>query len=389
MLGAVSFCGQIPAFLFAPLAGVLVDRWDLRRTLLLTQVLAMVQSFALAYFTLHNTITVHILLALYVFQGVVNGLDIPARQAIVSQLVSDPSDLGNAIALNSSLFNLARLIGPSIAGFVIAAKGEGFCFLIDGISYLAAIAAIFYIRLLPRPVRPPKHVLTELREGLRYTFGFPPLRALILLGAVVSLLGIPYTVLMPVFASDLLHGGPKTLGYLMGGIGVGAVIGALLLASRRTVLGLGRWIVVSGLGFSVAISIFALSRSVALSVLMMGFTGLSLVITNAAANTLVQTIADEDKRGRALSLLMMCFLGLVPVGGLIFGELARPDRLGPRDTVISGAVCVAAAMIVFAMSLPKLRKHVHPIFVRRGILPPIAEGLAVQGELATPPEQAG
>jgi MFS family permease len=389
MLGAVSFCGQIPAFLLAPFAGVLVDRWDLRRTLLATQALAMLQSFALAYFTLNHTITVNILLALYVFQGIINGLDIPARQAIVSQLVADPNDMANAIALNSSLFNLARLIGPSIAGFVIAAKGEGFCFLIDGISYVAAIVAIFFIRLLPRQPRQPKHVLHELREGLVYTFGFPPLRALILLSAVVSLLGIPYTVLMPVFADDLLHGGPQTLGFLMGGIGVGAVIGALLLASRRTIVGLGRWIVVAGLGFCAAISVFALSHSVGLSVLMMGFTGFSLVIANAASNTLVQTIADEDKRGRALSLLMMCFLGLVPIGGLIFGELARPDRLGPRETVILGALCVAAAMMVFGMNLAKLREHVRPILIARGILPPIASGLEAQGELTAPPEQAG
>jgi MFS family permease len=389
MLGAVSFAGQIPAFLIAPFGGVMVDRWDMRRTLLVTQLLAMLQSLTLAYFTMRGTITVPLLLGLYVVQGIINGLDIPARQAIVSQLVADPRDVGNAIALNSSLFNLARLLGPAIAGFVIAAAGEGVCFLIDGISYLAAIVAIFFIVLQPRELRTHhRHVLVDLREGLSYTLGFTPLRELLLLAAVVSLLGIPYTVLMPVFARDLLHGGPNTLGFLMGGIGVGAVVGALMLAARRTVIGLGRWIVVAGLGFCIVISIFALSKWVGLSVLTMAFTGLTVVIVNAAGNTLIQTIADDDKRGRALSLLMMCYLGLVPIGGLIFGELASPRRLGPRMTVIAGAACVAVAVLRFAWVLPRIRAAARPVLAARGILPPIATGLAVQGELSRPPEQA-
>src|SRR6266496_3749063 len=246
MLGTVSFCGQIPAFLAAPLAGVMVDRLDLRKTLLVTQILSALQSLALAYFTLRGVITVPLLLGLYVVQGIINGLDIPARQTIVSELVANPNDVGNAIALNSSLFNLARLIGPSIAGFVIAATNEGVCFLIDGVSYGAAIAAIYFIVLAPRRAsRKHAHVLRDLHEGLRYTLGFPPLRELMIISAVFSLLGIPYTVLMPVFAKEILHGGPQTLGFLMGGIGVGAVIGALMLASRRTVVGLGRWMVIS------------------------------------------------------------------------------------------------------------------------------------------------
>ena len=390
MLGTVSFCGQIPAFLLAPFAGVLVDRWDLRRTLLTTQVLSMLQSLALAYFTLKGIITVPILLSLYVCQGVINGLDIPARQTIVSQLVADPNDVGNAIALNSSLFNLARLIGPSIAGFVIAAWGEGICFFIDGVSYVAAIIAIFFIVLEARPRLPQgRRVIVDLHEGLRYTLGFQPLRELLILSAVFSLLGIPYTVLMPVFASEVLHGDSRTLGFLMGGIGIGAVIGALMLASRRTVVGLGRWMVVTGVGFALAISMFALSRYVALSVMMMTCTGLCLVIVNAAGNTLVQTIAEPDKRGRALSLLMMCFLGMVPIGMLLFGELARKDRLGPTWTVIAGATCCCITTIRFARQLPELRRHVRPILIERGILPPIARGLEADAELAIPPEQAG
>jgi len=389
MLGVVTFAGQIPAFLSAPLAGVLVDRWDLRKTLLVTQCLSMVQSLALAFFTLRHMITIPILIGLYIFQGFINGLDIPARQAIALHMVDDPNDLGNAIALNSSVFNLTRLIGPAIAGFVIAARGEGDCFLIDGISYIAAITAMYLVVLPPRMLRPPKHVLSELREGLVYTWNFPPLRVLLLYVAVVSLLGIPYTVLMPVFASDILHGGPQTLGFLMGGIGVGAVIGALMLAARKSVLGLGRWIVIAGFGFSFSIVVFAMSRTVWLSVLMLGLTGWSLVTVNASANTLVQTISDDDKRGRALSLLMMAFLGMVPIGSLLFGEVARRDRLGPSLTVICGAACVAVATVGFAVMLPTMRRHARPILIRRGILPPLSAALDTQATLASPPEQAG
>jgi MFS family permease len=388
-LGIVSFCGQIPAFLVAPFAGVWIDRWDLRKTLLITQVLAMCQSFALAFFTLRHTITIPLLLGLYIVQGFINGIDIPAKQAIVSQLVTDPNDVGNAIALNSSLFNLARVIGPSIAGFVIAASSEGVCFLIDGISYIAAIAAIFFITVAPKLHRPSKHVLHELHEGLNYTVGFAPLRELLILAAVVSLMGIPFQVLMPVFAKEILHGGPRTLGWLMAGIGCGATVGALILASRRNVLGLGLWIIVAGLGFVLSITLFALSRHVWLSVLLMAGAGLTLVMVNASINTLVQTLADEDKRGRALSLLMMSFLGMVPLGSLLFGELARPVRLGPTWTLTLGAACVALAVARFGWIRPSLRKHIRPVLIARGILPPIAQGLGAQAELTAPPEQAG
>jgi MFS family permease len=179
------------------------------------------------------------------------------------------------------------------------------------------------------------------------------------------------------------------LGFLMGGVGVGAVVGALMLASRRSIVGIGKWMVIAGLGFSLSIVVFALSRVTWLSVAALVLTGWSLVTVNAAGNTLVQTIADEDKRGRALSLLMMCFLGMVPVGSLMFGELARGQRLGPSATVILGATCVALATLAFWSRLPEMRKHVRPILIRRGILPPIAVGLDAQGELAAPPEQAG
>lgn len=388
-LGLVSFCGQIPAFVLMPIAGVLVDRWDLRKTLIITQVLSMIQSLVLAYLTLRHMISVPILLWLYVVQGIINGVDIPARQTIISQLITDPNDVGNAVALNSSLFNLARIIGPSIAGFVIAASNEGVCFLVDGISYLAAIVALSLIVVIPRTRRAPKHVLGELREGLSYSLGFPPLREIMILCCIVSLCGIPYQVLMPVFAKEVLRGGPRTLGWLLTGIGAGATVGALILASKRSVIGLGRWMVVTGVGFSIALVCFAFSRAIWLSVLLMACSGLCLVIVNAAGNTLVQTLADEDKRGRALSLLMMCFLGMLPLGSLLFGELARPDRLGPTWTLVVGATCVGLAVLRFASKLPGLRNHVRPVLIARGILPPIAQGLETQAELSAPPQQAG
>ena len=246
LLGIVGFAGQIPTFLLAPFAGVLVDRWNRHRVLVVTQVLAMVQSALLAWFALRGTITVWHVLALSAFQGLINAFDTPARQAFVVEMVEAREDLANAIALNSSMVNGARLIGPSVAGVLIALVGEGWCFAIDALSYVAVIASLLAMRLQPRAAaaRAPKRVLVELREGFRYAASFAPIRAILLLLAFVSLTGIPYTVLMPIFASQVLHGGPHTLGILMAATGVGAVAGALWLASRTTVLGLGRTLVV-------------------------------------------------------------------------------------------------------------------------------------------------
>ena len=390
MLGFVTFAGQIPAFLLAPIAGVLIDRWDLRRTLIITQVLAMAQSLALAYLALSGTVTVRHLLVLYVIQGIINGFDMPARQSILSQLVTRRDDIANAIALNSSMFNLARLLGPSIAGFVIARYGEGVCFLVDGISYVAAVGSVAMIRLEPRPaMQRSLNVLAELSEGTGYAWRLPPIREILLLCAVISLMGIPFTVLMPVFATDVLHGGPQTLGMLLGGQGVGAFIGAALLASRRSVVGLGSWMVTCGIGFGLAVIAFALSRNQWLSVAMMGVAGLTMVIVNASCNTVIQTVVDDDKRGRVLALLMMCFLGMVPIGGLLFGELASPNRLGPSWTIILGALACIAVTLRFATQRAAMRAALRPILVSRGILPAIASGLETEGELAAPPERAG
>ncbi len=388
MLGLVTFAGQIPAFALAPFAGVLVDRWNLHKTLVVTQTLAMVQSFLLAFFTLSGTITVWHILGLYVFQGLINAVDIPARQSFVVQMVESREDLSNAIALNSSMVNMARLIGPSLAGVIIAASNEGICFLVDGISYIGVIIALLAMRIVRKKEdRPRKHVLLDLKEGVKYAFGFAPLRWPLLLLALVSLVGAPYSVLMPVFATDVLHGGPKTLGFLMAASGIGALCGALRLASRRTVVGLGRWIAIAAMGFGVSLIVFSNSRFLPLSIVMMAILGFCMITTMASVNTVLQTITEDWMRGRVMSLFTMCFMGMMPLGSLIAGELARPDRLGPTWTVTAGGIACIFGGIFFAQALPEIRRLARPILVARGILPEVATAIQTASELRVPPEQ--
>ncbi|XXT15443.1 MFS transporter [Sorangium sp. So ce429] len=387
LLGFVGFAGQIPTFLIAPIAGVLVDRWDRHRVLVVTQVLAMVQSGLLAVFALTGTITVWHVLFLAAFQGVINAFDTPARQAFVVQMVDAREDLSNAIALNSSMVNGARLIGPSVAGVLIAAVGEGWCFAIDAISYIAVIASLLAMRIARPERREQKRgdVLADLREGFRYVSSFGPIRAILLLLALVSLTGMPYTVLMPVFAGEVLHGGAYTLGLLMAASGVGAVAGALWLASRRTVLGLGRALWVAGALFGAGLIGFSLSRSVWLSVPLMMITGGGMMVQMAASNTLLQTIVDEDKRGRVMSFYTMAFFGMAPFGSLIAGWLG--GRIGAPATVLWGGVATLAAVGLFVRKLPELRRLTRPIYVRLGILPEIAEALGRTTEVTSPAKE--
>jgi MFS family permease len=374
LLGVVGFAGQIPAFILAPFAGVLVDRWRLRRTLVITQTLAMIQSFLLAFFALRHTITVHDILVLSVFQGFINAFDIPARQAFVVEMVDRREDLPNAIALNSTMFNSARLLGPAVAGVVIAAVGEGFCFLADGISYFAVILALLAMTVKPKsPRKQGKKVLAELHEGFNSVFGFPPMRALVMILGLISLAGFPYSTLMPIFASDILHGGPKTLGYLVGASGIGALCGALFLASRKNVLGLGRVISIAAATFGLFLIAFAWSHNFYLSLAIMPITGCALITQNAACNTLMQTLADDDKRGRVMSFFTMAFMGTAPIGSLIAGTLAQ--HIGaPLTLTIGGTICVIGAG-VFEFHRPAMRKLVEPIYVARGILPTVALGM--------------
>jgi MFS family permease len=367
VLGLVGFLGQLPGFVIAPFGGVLADRQSRHRILLVTQTVAMLQAFVLAFLVLRDLIDVPTILVLSAVIGVVNGFDIPTRQAFLAELVERKEDLANAIALNSSMFNGARLIGPALAGVIIALVGEGICFLLNGISYVAVLAALFAIQVSPRPYglsRPA--VMGQLVEGFAYALGFAPIRAVLILVALVSLMGMPYTVLMPVIAGEVLHGGPHTLGILMAATGLGALAGGLYLASRRTVLGLGRLIVVASSLFGLGLVAFSLSRTVWLSVLTLVVTGFGMMVHMAASNTILQTIVDEDKRGRVMSLYSMAFLGAMPLGSLLAGTLA--SLIGAPGTIGLGGLVSVLGSLVFATQLSRLRALVRPIYERLGII---------------------
>lgn len=387
LLGIVGFAGQIPGFVLAPFAGVWVDRWDRHRTLVVTQILSMLQSFALAALALGGIITVGDIIGLSLAQGLINAFDMPARQAFVVQMVENREDLGNAIALNSSMVNAARLIGPSIAGVIIAAAGEGYCFLIDGISYIAVIVSLLLMRITVRQARPAERraLRHELKEGWDYVARFVPVRSILLLLALVSLVGMPYTVLMPIFAGSILHGGAHTLGFLMGASGVGALAAALMLAARKTVLGLGRVVPLAAAIFGAGLIAFGYSRILALSLVLMLVTGGAMMEQMAASNTILQTIVDEDKRGRVMSFYSMAFMGMAPFGSLLAGSLAA--HIGaPNTLAISGVLCVLGAAW-FAIHLPELRRHVRPVYVRLGIISEIASGIQNASVLRMPPEE--
>ena len=366
LLGTVGFAGQIPTFLVAPFAGVLVDRWHRHRVLVVTQALAMAQSAALATLTLTDRITVPWILALSALQGLINAFDVPARQSFVSEMLEDRADLPNAIALNSSMVNGARLLGPSIAGMLIAAVGEGYCFLVDAVSYVAVIASLLLMRI-PRAsaVKERPRMSTELVDGFRYVAGFAPIRSVLLLLALVSFMGMPYMVLMPAIASRVLHGGAHTLGFLMTASGVGALTGTLYLASRKSVLGLGRVVAFAATLFGTGLVAFSLSRAFWLSFALLVPTGLGMMVQMAASNTILQTLADDDKRGRVMSFFTMAFFGTVPFGSLFAGVMA--DAFGPRATVLVGGVCCILGAAAFHRALPGLRDAVRPIYIRLGI----------------------
>ena len=336
----------------------------------MTQTLAMLQSLALAVLTLARHINIHEIIWLSAFQGLINAFDMPARQAFLVQMVDDKQDLGNAIALNSSMVNLARLLGPSLAGAVIALSGEGYCFLIDGISYLAVIASLLAMRLSPGEAkRTTGSMLVQLKEGWTYVSGFAPVRTILLLFALVSLMGWPFTVLMPIFAGTILKGGPHTLGFLMGAVGIGALVSAISLALRKTVLGLGRMIPISTGAFGVALILFGMSRILWVSLLLMLVCGFGMMQQMAASNTIIQTIVEDSKRGRVMSFYAVAFVGMAPFGSLFAGALAHAIG-APSTVMLSGACCIAGAGW-FATQLRTIRKLIRPIYMDLGILPPV------------------
>jgi MFS family permease len=372
LLGTVSFAGQIPTFFLAPFAGVWVDRLDRRQVLIWTQALSMVQSLALAALTLTGHITIPRLLALSVMQGCINAFDMPGRQSFMVKMVDDRRDLQNAIAINSSMVNMARLVGPSLAGMLIAVSSEGWCFLIDGISYIAVIASLLAMRLhAPVVKRQATSTFTELKAGWTYVSEFLPIRTILLLFAVVSLMGMPFVVLMPIFAKTVLHGGPHTLGFLMGSMGLGALVSALSLVARKNVRGLVRMIPIAGAVFGLGLIGFGLSRVFWLSMVMVLIAGMGMLQGMAASNTVIQTIVSEDKRGRVMSYYTMAFMGMAPFGSLLAGSMAHAMG-APWTVVVSGSVVLASAAW-FTTRLPAVRRQIRPIYREMGILPTMKE----------------
>jgi MFS family permease len=377
-LGYVAFASQAPTFLFSSICGVYVDRHNRRSILVFTQVLSLLQSLGLAIvafagFESHLTI---ILLAL--MQGFINALDIPARQSFVVEMVEDPADLSNAIAMNSMMFNLARLVGPAIGGFLIAATSEGVCFAIDAVSYAAVIASLLAMRLKPRAL-PAKHppVLESLKEGYRYVFGFPPMRWLILYLAVGSFVGATMPTLLPLVADRLAHeNGARMLGVMSSCVGLGALGGAVYLASRETVVGLGRVIWLSGIGYAVAISAFGFAGSLWIALPLLALSGLTFMCLFAGSNTMLQSMVDDHMRGRLMSFFSMAVMGTAPFGAITAGWLAAHTSL--RTTYLFAAVLCATMALLFMRQLPGLRRLIRPVYVRKGIIPEVARGIESQ-----------
>ncbi|HEU5208276.1 MAG TPA: MFS transporter [Longimicrobiales bacterium] len=382
-LGLVGFLGQAPAFVLAPFAGALADRVNKHRLVIATQTAAMVQATLLAVLVLSGTVEVWHILLLMTMLGAIIGFDTPSRQAFLLEMVGERADLPNAIALNSSMFNLARLIGPAIAGVAIAVMGEGWVIAINAASYIAVLSSLLLMRLTPvRRVRASVSVLSHIREGFDYAFGFAPIRSILLMVATVSVVAVPFTVLLPVIATDVLGGGADTLGFLMAAMGLGALSGALFLAARSTVAGLGRVIARAATLFGAALLGVAASRSLPLTLLALVFAGFGMMTQMASSNTVLQTLVDDDKRGRIMSLYSMAFLGMTPLGSLIAGVAA--SRIGAPLTIAVGGTCAILAAFLFRLRLPALREQVRPIYRRLGILPEVARGLQAATHSTTP-----
>ena len=352
LLGVVSFAGWIPAILLSPVAGALIDRWDRYKVLLVTQVLSMVQALVLTVYYFLGGTDIHVMIGLSLVLGCINAFDIPARQSFVVDMVEDRKDLGNAIALNSSLFNAARLIGPSIAGILIALTNEGVCFALNGASFMFVIGSLLAMRLKGIEEKGGRgRVMKVIREGFAYTFGSRPVRNIMMLLALLSFMGMPFIVLMPVFAKDVLGGGPRTFGFLMGAMGAGALIGALYLASRKDAKGLTRIIAASAIAFSISLVAFSISSSLIISFVLMSFIGLGMILLTASSNTILQTVVDDDKRARVMSFYTLAIVGVFPLGSLFIGYFAGIFG-APLAQATGGAICLIASAI-FLFSIPK------------------------------------
>ena len=353
LLGLVSFSGQIPVFLMAPLGGIVADRFRRHRVVLGTQTASMLLAFVLAALTLTGAVRIWHIFVLSALLGLVNAFDIPARQAFFVEMVGR-DDLINAIALNSSMFNASRVVGPAVAGILVASIGEGWCFFANAVSYIAVIAGLLSMTVeAHKPVKRPGSPLTDVIEGFRFVIGSAPIHHLMIMLGILSVTGMPYAVLMPIFAGQILHGGAKALGILMGASGVGALAGALLLASRETVKGLGRWVAISAGAFGASLIAFSGSRSFWVSCALLLPVGFAMMVEMGSSNTLIQTMSPDHLRGRVMSVYSMMFMGMAPLGAVLSGVTAA--RWGAPATVAAGGVICMAAAAVFGWRWPGLR----------------------------------
>ena len=365
LLGAVAFAGQIPVFLLAPIGGMAADRWNRRYIVIATQATSMVLAMILALLTLSGRVRVWEVMMLASLMGVVNAFDIPTRQAFLVEMVGR-EDLMNAIALNSSMFNGARIIGPAIAGILVATVGEGWCFFANSVSYIAVIAGLLMMHIARTPSdlmqAPP---LERIAEGFRFVRDTAPIRALLMLLGLVSLVAMPYSVLMPIFAARILHGNARTLGVLMGATGVGALAGALTLATRKGVRGLGRWVALACSGFGVSLILFSFSRWYLISVLLLVPVGFMMMVQMASSNTLIQAMVPDRLRGRTMAVYSMMFMGMAPLGALLSGALA--EHIGAEWTVALGGVGAVIGGAVFFRQLPKIRVEARQLIIQQGM----------------------
>jgi len=379
LLGLVSFAGQIPTFLLAPLAGVVTDKFSRYRVLLITQVISLLQALILALLSLAGVIQIWHIVVLSIALGCVNAFDVPSRQSFVVEMVEKKEHLGNAIALNSMMFNGARLIGPSIAGLILATAGEGICFLINAVSYIFVVVSLLSMKIQKKKIiRKSGNVLNDMKEGFRYTFGFAPIKHLLILLGVVSLMGSSYQVLMPVFAKEILHGNSSTFGFLMGAAGVGALAGAIFLASRETLIKLGRIIPAASAMFGAGLVVLSFTKYFSVSLLLMIIIGLGLMLQTASSNTILQTITDDDKRGRVMSFYTIAIMGTAPFGSLLAGSLAKV--IGTPHTILIGGISCIAGAFLFYKKLPELKKIAHPVYVKMGLIPEIVTGIQTASE---------
>lgn len=351
VMGVIVFAGSVPSLFVSPFAGVIIDRINKFHALIIVQTAFMIGAFIIAALTLTGVIQVWHIIVLSILMGITNAIDIPLRQSLVVQLVDDPNDLSNAISLNSSSFNLARLIGPAVAGVLIAAVGEGICFLINAISYIAVIYALFMMKMntQPKNKNDKLDIISELKEGYQYVCASISIRSIILYLATASLLAMSFPVLMPIFVKEILHGGADTMGFLMSASGIGALLGALYLAGRKSVMGLENWICVASLLCAFGLVGLSLTSNMLISFGLLFFTGMGMVIIIAACNTLIQHFVDDDKRGRVMSLYTMAFMGTVPIGSLLSGAIA--EKIGVPHTFLVAGIALIIAAAFFSTKL--------------------------------------